>query len=248
MTEERHAKILEFLRKLGLEPDPSELHLFEAALTHSSYAFEKQLTYDNERLEFLGDAVIGLLTAEDVFRTFEKASEGELSKRRGRIVSRNNLGRLAREMGIAEVVSLGRGEERSGGRQRPVLLGSVLEALVGAIYVALGWETSAVFVRRHILQSLEDTPILDIGSDHKSALQEYVQRRRQSVPVYRLARQIGPDHDKRFLIEVFVRGEKWGEGWGSRKKKAENEAARAALEKLGYNPEDDFAQSEPDVE
>jgi ribonuclease-3 len=233
MDQERHDHLLRFLEGFGLQPDAEALDLIDTALTHSSYAFENQLPYDNERLEFLGDAVIGLLTAEHLFRRFEQAHEGELSKRRGRVVSRTILGRRAREMRLAEVVRLGRGEDRTGGRHRPVLLGSALEALVGAVYLALGWNEAVVFVRRCILEPLDEVASAEDLTDYKSRLQEVVQKRHQITPEYRLVRAVGPDHDKRFFIEVFVCEEKWGEGWGSRKQIAENEAARTALEHLG---------------
>ncbi|MBM3333916.1 ribonuclease III, partial [Candidatus Sumerlaeota bacterium] len=133
------------------------------------------------------------------------------------------------EMGLDAVIRVGRGEDQSGGRHRPVLLGSALEAIVGAIYMAEGWEEAAKFVRHHILEPLDGVACADDLTDYKSQLQELVQKRYQLTPDYRLAREVGPDHDKRFFVEVFVHGEKWGEGWGERKKAAENEAARAAL-------------------
>jgi ribonuclease-3 len=233
MEPERHDQLLRFLDGFSLQVDPEALELIDRALTHRSYAFENQLPYDNERLEFLGDAVIGLLAAEHLFRIFQQAHEGELSKRKGRVVSRTVLGRRAREMGLAEVVRLGRGEDRTGGRHRPVLLGSALEALVGAVYLALGWETAAGFVRHSILEPLDEVAAAEDLTDYKSRLQEVVQKHHQITPEYRVARETGPDHNKRFFIEVYVREEKYGEGWGPRKKVAENEAARAALEHLG---------------
>jgi ribonuclease-3 len=236
MEQERREKLLGFVARFGLQPDEVALELIHKALIHRSYAFENQLSYDNERLEFLGDAVIGMLSAEHLFHRFEEAQEGELSKRKGRVVSRTVLGRQAREMGLDEVVCLGRGEDRTGGRHRPVLLGSALEALVGALYVSLGWSEVVVFVRRYILEPLDAVAAAEDLTDYKSRLQEIVQKHSQIVPDYRVAREVGPDHDKRFFVEVFVRGEKKGEGWGPRKKDAENEAARSALENLGHAP------------
>jgi ribonuclease-3 len=245
MDQERRDHLTRFLENLGLHPDAEALDLIDTAFTHRSYAFENQLSYDNERLEFLGDAVIGLLAAEHLFRRFDQAHEGELSKRKGRVVSRTILGRRAREMGLADVVHLGRGEDRTGGRHRPVLLGSALEALVGAVYLALGWDEAVAFVRRCILEPLDEVAAAEDLTDYKSRLQEVVQKRHQITPEYRLARETGPDHNKRFFIEVFVCEEKWGEGWGPRKKVAENEAARAALEHLGHlTPKTEEADSE----
>jgi len=233
MDPERRDQLLRFLQRFDLQPEAEALDLIDKALTHRSYAFENQLSYDNERLEFLGDAVIGLLASEHLFRRFEHAQEGELSKRKGRVVSRTILGRQAREMGLNEVVRLGRGEDQTGGRHRPVLLGSALEALVGAIYLALGWTDVVAFVRRWILEPLDGVSGAEDLTDYKSHLQEIVQKRSQTTPEYRLVRAVGPDHDKRFFVEVFVQGEKCGEGWGDRKKSAENEAARLALEHVG---------------
>lgn len=233
MSDERRRNLANFLQRFGIEPLPDTLEKVEQALTHKSHAYENQLRYDNERLEFLGDAVIGLLTAEHVFRRFGQAPEGELTKRKGRMVSRTLLGRRAREMGFSQVVLLGRGEEQSGGRQRPALLGSALEAVVGALYLSQGWEVAARFVRQHILEPLDKIALAAHMNDYKSQLQEIVQKRFKITPEYRLVRAVGPDHDRRFFVEVYVRGEKWGEGWGKRKKAAENEAARVALEKHG---------------
>ena len=232
MEPDRRDHLLAFLARFDIRPDAAALDLVDEALTHRSYAFENQVLFDNERLEFLGDAVIGLLAGEHLFRRFELAREGELSKRKGRVVSRTILGRQARDLGLADVLRLGRGEEHTGGRHRPVLIGSALEALVGAIYVAQGWNDAVAFVRRHVLEPLDDVACADDLTDYKSQLQEVVQKRYQIVPDYRLVRAVGPDHDKRFLVEVFIKGEKWGEGWGPRKKVAENDAARAALDHL----------------
>jgi len=232
MDPKRQDNLVRFLEGFGFQGDASAIALVDEALTHRSYAFENQLPYDNERLEFLGDALIGVLAAEHLFRRLERAAEGELSKRKGRVVSRTILGRRAREMGLADVVRLGRGEEQMGGRNRPVLLGSALEALVGAIYLARGWEKTAAFVRRHILLPLDKVACAENLTDYKSQLQEMVQKRYRITPEYRVVREAGPDHDKRFFVEVFVRGKKWGEGRGKRKKNAENDAARAAIERL----------------
>lgn len=233
MDTERREHLIRFLGHYGLHPEADTLDLFDEALTHRSFAFEKSVSYDNERLEFLGDAIIGMLAAEHVFSCFKEASEGELSKRKGRLVSRTILGRRAREMNLSSVVRLGRGEDQTGGRHRPVLLGSALEALVGAIYLSLGWPVAVRFVRTHILDPLRDVVGGSELSDYKSQLQELVQKRYQVTPEYRIVREIGPDHAKRFLVEVLVKGKKWGEGWGERKKVAENEAARFALEQQG---------------
>ncbi len=230
MDAERIETLRRFLEQFDLHADGDALVLIDIALTHRSFAFERQLSYDNERLEFLGDAVIGLLAAEHLYRRYENAREGELSKRKGRVVSRTALGRQARAMGLDEVVCVGRGEERTGGRHRPVLVGSALEALVGAVYVAMGWDAASRFVRRHIIEPLDAIAGAEDLADHKSLLQELVQKHCQTVPEYRLVRESGPDHQKRFFVEVFVQGEKWGEGTGPRKKAAENDAARAALE------------------
>ncbi len=204
------------------------LDLLDQALTHSSYAFEHQLPYDNERLEFLGDAVLGLVVSEYLYREFPRSSEGVLSKQKAAIVSRPVLGKRAQEMGIGELILLGRGEEQTGGRERPVLLGSALEAVVGALYLELGIAKITPWLIREVFEPGRQLSHTEEFSDFKSLLQEYVQKTFQTVPEYELVNEFGPDHNKQFEVVVKVNGHVYGQGVGHRKKTAENQAAMRA--------------------
>jgi ribonuclease-3 len=227
-------------------------HLLVQALTHSSLAHEFHLTEgdkagqpppeDNEQLEFLGDAVIGLLVAESLYKRFPDLSEGELTRLRSALVSRKHLGQVAARLKLGKYLLLGRGEERSGGRKKSALLANCIEAVVAALYLDAGLETTHAFVEREIVtpsvmelqkELLEGRSI----GDHKSALQEYLQAHKGSQPVYMVKAESGPDHRKRFLVEVRstdngAAGKALARGMGSTKKKAEQEAARRAMMKL----------------
>jgi ribonuclease-3 len=200
------------------------------ALVHRSHAYEENLGHDNERLEFLGDALIGAIASEVLFEADAAADEGALSKRRSRLVSRAALGRRAIEMGVGDIILLGRGERDTGGSRRRSILGSALEAIVAVVYLRLGYAHARDFVRRHILESiLKHLGSGAIGEDYKSALQEYTQHCSHIVPHYRLVGEHGPDHAKVFSVVVELDGRALAEGAGSRIKLAENEAARLAL-------------------
>lgn len=228
---ERDLILHRFLEIHGLTAlDPRDLDL---ALTHRSYAYEKELGYDNERLEFLGDAFIGAITSEFLYERDTHADEGLLSKRRALLVSRSLLGRRAREMELGAMLLLGRGERETGGMQRLSTLGSALEALVGIVYMRLGFSAARDFVRRHVLESLTHLNAAELAQgDFKSTLQEWAQQRYKTVPAYTLLGEEGPDHDKQFLAQVAVAGRVLAQARGSRIKTAENEAARLALEKI----------------
>ncbi len=217
-----------FLKSLNLQS--ADLKRVNLALTHSSYAFEKGLPGDNERLEFLGDAVLGFLVSRYLYDKYPDADEGRLSKRKARIVSRSMLGRQATRLGIGNLLLLGKGEEISGGRRRSTLLGCALESLIGAFYLSAPLEDVSHFVKEKLIKPAEELLQSDIFADYKSRLQEYAQKNFQCVPEYRLISQSGPDHKKSFCIEVTIQGKPFGKGYGSRKKEAENDAARIALE------------------
>lgn len=220
-----------FLDRYGLaELDPADLDL---ALTHRSYAVEHGLAHDNERLEFLGDAVIGLLATEYVFEHEQHADEGAMSKLRARLVSRQLLGRQALELGFGDLVLLGRGERDSGGDRRASILGSALEALVGIVYWRLGYSSASAFVRHHVIRQSYPAALGDHRfADFKTELQEWAQQHYHQVPTYRRVGEHGPDHDKRFEVEVEVAGQALARATDTRIKTAENEAARRALERI----------------
>jgi len=212
----------------ALEPEN-----LDRAFTHRSYAYEMGLSGDNERLEFLGDAFLSAVTSEYLYEHFPDAAEGTLSKHRSQLVSRTVLGRRAEEMGFGPLMLLGRGERETGGAHRRSTLGSALEALIAVLYLSLGYAPMREFIRRHVLDVLFETAPIDlVHGDFKSALQETLQRRLKKIPSYTVLAEEGPDHDKRFLVQVEVAGRVLAQASGERIKIAENEAARLALEKI----------------
>jgi ribonuclease-3 len=227
---ERLAQLCALFVDFDLEP--RDWTLIDRALTHSSHAFENNLSHNNERLEFLGDAVIGLLVSLHLFRTHHGHTEGELSKLKAQLVSRSVLGRLGHDMGLGPLLLLGRGEDQTGGRSRLSLLGSAFEALVGAIYLDLGLDAARQFIAPVLLNVHDTITQHEAFQDYKSQLQELVQQRFLTIPRYETTDSIGPDHDKTFFVSVSVDGKIVGEGKGHRVKSAENRAARAALEHL----------------
>jgi ribonuclease-3 len=221
----------------------STKQLLERALTHSSAVPELRgtateetvaaLPRDNERLEFLGDAVLELLTSEYLLASFPEWSEGQLSKSRARIVNAGSLELAARRLRLGEHLRLGRGEEKTGGREKQTLLADAFEAVIAAVYIDGGLGAARELLRKVLFeQALEERGERISESDRKSALQELLQGRGQSPAEYRLAGESGPDHQKVFQIEVWIDGEYMATGEGSTKKEAEQCAARSALELL----------------
>jgi ribonuclease-3 len=218
--------------------------LLERALTHSSaipelraargedIAFADSVVQDNERFEFLGDAVLDLLTSEYLLKTFPDWTEGQLSKSRSRLVNGHSLEIAARKLGIGEYLRLGRGEEKTGGREKPALLADAFEAVVAAIYLDGGLDAARELVYKTILPLALEDRLSIADSDRKSALQEYLQGRGELPAEYRLAGESGPDHQKRFLVEVWIKGQRMASAEGSTKKEAEQKAARSTLEKI----------------
>jgi len=207
----------------------------QRALTHKSYANERKMAHEehNERLEFLGDAVLELAVSELLMRRFPKYSEGELSKLRAAIVNEKQLANFARSFGLGDHLYLGKGEEQTSGREKQSLLADVYEAILGAIYLDRGFLKAAQIIQRHYGRLLDDTPSEEIYRDYKTELQERSQSAFKSIPRYRLVAERGPDHDKIFEIELYIRNELFGRGQGRNKKDAEQLAAKEALVKLG---------------
>jgi ribonuclease-3 len=210
--------------------------LLEHALTHKSRAAEDASggVFDNESLEFLGDAVLGLVVAEALFRRFPDYTEGQKSKIKAAVVSTQALAHQAERMGLGAHLLLGRGEEKTGGRFKQALLADAYEALIAAVYLDGGLPAAAAFLERELGEAIDAGAQQDVvGRDFKSALQERLQGLGRPLPEYRLASADGPDHRKLFTIEVVVAGEVLGSAMGRAKKEAEQEAARLALDKLG---------------
>ena len=203
--------------------------LLELALTHRSYASEKDLPEHNERLELLGDAVLGLVVVDWLFRAHPELPEGELSKRKSYLVSAPALAGFASGLGVGRALRLGVGEERSGGREKPSLLADTLEALLGAVYLDGGVEPVAEIVAPFLSHVVERRPRV-LEADAKTRLQEELQGRGWPLPEYRLIAEAGPDHAKSFIVECRVRDRPAGRGEGRSKKVAEQRAAAEALE------------------
>ena len=215
--------------------------LLEQALTHSSAVPELRANRDdgkgespeignNERFEFLGDAVLDLLASEYLLENFPDWSEGQLSKSRARLVNARSLERAARKIELGEHLRLGRGEEKTGGRDKPALLADGFEAVVAAVFLDAGLQATGKMLKRVLFdQALEERGERIADSDRKSALQEILQRSGRPPADYRLVAETGPDHKKVFLVEVWADGSCLGRGEGKTKKEAEQQAARAAL-------------------
>ncbi len=236
LSPERRRVLEEFLRSLDIEPRAGELDLIEQSLTHRSFAHEAGTSADNERLEFLGDAVVELVVSQEVYERFRECDEGRLSKARAAVVSRKSLGACARELGFGPVIRLGRGEARHSGAMRQTILGGALEAFAGALYLARGYEWTAGWLRRRVLPLFHAGMSAGLEQDYKSRLQEFTQAQFACLPHYEKIEESGPDHAKSFVIEVLVRGERMGIGEGRRLKEAQNNAARQALEAYGVLP------------
>jgi ribonuclease-3 len=216
--------------------------LLEHALTHRSSVHEDVSggVFDNESLEFLGDAVLGLVIADMLFRQFPQHNEGHKSKLKAWLVSETSLSQLASDLGLGEFLILGRGEEKSGGRRKQALLADGFEALIAAIYLDGGLDAARDFIRRRfqpLLLEAQQTPEeSSYMSDYKSALQERLQSQERGLPEYRLVGEMGPPHRKRFEVEVWIEGAAAARAEGRSKKRAEQEAARMVLEQLDTAP------------
>jgi ribonuclease III len=208
--------------------------LLEHALTHKSRAAEDVSggVIDNESLEFLGDAVLGLVVADALFRRYPDYTEGQKSKIKASVVSTQSLARQAEEMRLGDHLILGRGEEKTGGRFKQALLADAYEALIAAIYLDGGLEAASAFLLRELKEGIEAGTVHQSARDYKSALQERLQALGQPLPEYRVSGEAGPDHRKTFTVDVVVAGQVLGAASGRAKKEAEQEAARIALEKL----------------
>jgi len=208
--------------------------LLKQAFTHASYRNEhrKSADEDNERLEFLGDAVLELVVSEFLFRTKPGIPEGELTRLRAAIVCEPSLVRFARRLGFDRFIRLGRGEERSGGRHRPALLADVFEAFIGALYLDQGFASVQRFVDDFVFPFLEDKAS---SIDFKTALQEWVQQNMDCDLKYQIVQEHGPAHAKEFVVDVLVGTEVMGQGCGRSKKEAEQQAAGAALANLTHS-------------
>jgi ribonuclease-3 len=209
--------------------------LRQLALTHRSHAFELDLPANNERLEFLGDAVLGVVVTDMAFREFPEMPEGELAKLRAAIVNMGALADASRDLGLGRFVLLGRGEEMSGGRDKSSILADALEALLGAIYLDRGLSAARKLIERVFRPRMIAYVRGEGERDYKTILQELASAEVRSVPEYRI-RERGPDHQKEFTATVFLAGKEWGTGMGRSKKEAEQQAAHEAYIRLSERP------------
>lgn len=206
--------------------------LYEEAFTHKSFANEHKKVSDNERLEFLGDAVLELVVTEFLFEKFPEEPEGKMTKLRSALVSGASLAQIAKKMNLGKFLRLSKGEDRAGGRAKNPILANLMEALIGAIYLDLGKESVQKFIHTFLLPRLPEILEKNLHTDPKSAYQEWAQEKYDITPEYKVLAEEGPDHKKTFTVGVFLKKDKQAEGKGSSKQKAEVNAAENALKKI----------------
>ena len=209
--------------------------LLQEALNHSSYANEHRAAHlhSNERLEFLGDSVLGFVTAEFLFQRHPEAPEGDLTRIRAALVCEQSLYEVAQRLDLGQYLKMGRGEEGGGGRERTSILADAVEAVFAAVYLDGGMDAARALIHRCLLDAQRESVVEERRRDYKTALQELVQRQADQVLTYHMIGEAGPDHDKTFQAEVQLNGSAIGAGSGHSKKEAEQSAARDALEKMG---------------
>lgn len=219
----------EFEEKIGYSFQ--NRNLLENALTHSSFSNEKHWSYErnNERLEFLGDAVLELVSSDFIFHEYPSDMEGTMTKLRASLVCEQSLAESARELALGRYIRLGRGEARTGGGDRDSILSDAFEAVIGAIYLDGGLEHASAFIRRFVLSDIEEKQLF---YDSKTVLQEMIQSKETNTLSYELVSSSGPDHAKVFEVRCLLNGEPVGEGSGKSKKAAEQQAAYQAILKL----------------
>jgi ribonuclease-3 len=218
--------------------------LLTRALTHKSYSNENRVPSHNERMEFLGDAVLNLIVSEFLMKTCPDSTEGDLSRLRAAVVSEPALARIARDIGLGSYLLLGKGEEQSGGRNKASLLADCLEALIASIYLDTGKDAAQAFVMRFFEEVIRRSCTSGGTLDYKTELQELCQERLKRLPEYRVSSETGPDHQKQFEVTVSINGQVGGRGTGKSKKEAEQCAAKEALEKLSTRSQDSEARNQ----
>lgn len=218
--------------KIGVEFTDKDL--LNQAFVHRSYLNENDYKKSNERLEFLGDAVLELVTTEHLFKSFPEQNEGILTSYRAAIVRGANLALVAEDLGLGQYLYLSRGEDASGGRDKHYILANTVEALVGAIYLDQGFDMSKKFIHKWIISTLGNIIEEGLYLDAKTHFQEKAQEKTGITPHYEVLKEDGPDHDKTFIVGAFLDEERVGEGRGSNKQDAEQEAARKAIKSKGW--------------
>lgn len=229
MSMQREKDLAELEKKLGLSF--LNKHLLNQSLTHSSFAHEAGIP-DNERLEFLGDAVIKLVISEYIFHKFPTRPEGDLTKIRATVISDDTLSKVANSVNLGNFLLLSENEKKTGGHERKSNVANAFESIVGAIYLDAGLGKVRDFLIEFLRDEIEKVSKEGYIQDFKSALQEYVQKKKWILPQYKVITEIGPKHQKLFVIGVRIKGQIMGQGNGANKKEAEQKAAEEALKKL----------------
>ncbi len=229
---DRRKILLELQKTIGVRF--KNLDILNQSLMHRSYVHGKAVEKhtSNERMEFLGDSVLGLVVNDYLYHRYPDRDEGDLTKIKSLVVSRQVLAKKAQEIGLGKFLLLSSGEVESGGRKRSSIIADAMEAVIGAVYIDRGLEAAREFIRREILVGLHEITGAEEHTNYKSLLQELVQGSRKVHPVYRIQSERGPDHEKQFVIDVSIAGRIYGRGTGTSKKEAEQSAAKSALERL----------------
>ena len=233
INKERKKKLAAFKKAVGLKFKNTSL--LNLSFIHRSVSNETGHKINNERLEFLGDSILGAVCATLLYQTYGEKNEGDLAKIKAVVVSEDILSGIARTLHIDEMLLLGKGEELSGGRNKKTILADAMEALIGALYLDSGYKAAFDFVRRCITPEITRVTGDNYHKDYKSLLQEHCQRHYRCYPEYHIVKRSGPEHDRIFWIEVQAGENVYGPGTGRNKKSAEQEAARIAWEKIGNN-------------
>jgi ribonuclease III len=243
MDEERSVSLKELEGRLSYSFH--EIGLLDKALTHRSFINEtaSSKTESNEVLEFLGDAVLGLAVSRMLLQKFPEAREGTLSMWRSHLVKQSSLAFLASELRLEEYLLLGKGELLNGGKKKSSILANIYEALIGAIFMDSGFHRASEIIQGHFEPYLQTQTPSVLFNDYKSLLQIHSQQFHGSSPQYKVLKESGPDHDKRFQASVVISGEVKGIGWGKTKKEAQQEAAKTALEEINKMPNDKVQSS-----
>ncbi len=233
MQNKRTQQLQDFCSRLGIRMH--DLDLLDMALTHTSYAHESKQhpkPRHNERIEFLGDSVLSVIVSTYMYKNFPNLDEGQLTKLRAHLVCETSLYGYARKINLGDYLLLGKGEELSGGRERPSILADAFESVLGAIYLDQGFECVQEYLLNMMRREIDDICVHGICSDYKTRLQEYLQRDGDVDLSYQLLGSTGPEHNKVFMSEVLLDGRVIGEGSGRTKKDAEQHAAKRAIEQL----------------
>ncbi|KAB2880980.1 ribonuclease III [bacterium] len=232
----KHEKLLKSFEKT-IESPIYNPHIFIQALKHRSYLsiMNEERVRSYERLEFLGDLILNLITGEFLYNLYPHQDEGDLTKSKSLLVNKKVLAQQAEALGLGQFILMSEGEEKSGGRLRASILSDVLESVIGAVYIDSGYEASRKFILRHVLHNVDRILSDDLHFNYKGELLEWSQAQDRGIPAYTVVNQEGPEHNKEFTVEVLIKQIVYGSGKGLTKKDAEQQAARQALKKIKRN-------------